>query len=407
VRDAVTGTVLDAVSQRVGLRSVVVDPNSGLYLNGRHVAVHGVNRHQDRPGVGWATTDADVRADFDLMDEMGVNALRTAHYQQDQKVYDLADERGYLVWTEVPLVNSVTDSAGFAANAEQQLRELVRQNYNHPSVAFWGIGNEQQADDAPTNALLSALAAEVTAEDPDRLSAYAHDKGGASTLAGHTAVTGYNRYHGWYYGSLQDLGGFLDALHREQPARPIGLSEYGAGASVVEHEENPSRPVPHSSWHPEEYQALFHEAAWAEISARPYVWGSFVWNMFDFAADHRTEGDTAGRNDKGLVTFDRRTRKDAFYFYKASWTAAPFVHLTSDRFTERTATTTTVKVYGTADSVQLLVNGTPVGPPKTTTNHVYVWPQVTLAPGVNTVEVVGTQGADTYTDRATWTVRSV
>jgi beta-galactosidase len=402
VRDAATGRLTDAVTQPLGLRTVTVDPDAGLFLNGKHVAVHGVNRHQDLLGHGWATSDADVERDFALMDEMGVNALRTAHYQQDQKVYDLADARGYLVWTEIPLVNKINDTDAFRANAMRQLRELIRQNYNHPSVVFWGIGNEQGSDDPPTNALLGALAGLVEQEDPDRLSAYAHNWGIDSGLVNHAEVAGYNKYFGWYHDAYGDLGPYLDALHRAQPRRCIGISEYGAGASVVQHQESPPKPVPGGPLHPEEYQALLHESAWAQIAARPYLWGTFVWNMFDFASDQRGEGDTPGRNDKGLVTYDRRTRKDTFYFYKASWTATPFVYITSRRWTDRTAAVTTVKVYGTADRVLLTVNGVQVGPPKAADNHVYTWPDVTLRPGVNRVQVYGTRGDTTYTDLATW-----
>jgi beta-galactosidase len=404
IHDATSGAVTDVVSDRLGLRSVTVDANTGLFLNGTHLALHGVNRHQDRLDRGWALSDADHTQDFDLMDEMGVNALRTAHYQQDQKVYNLADERGYLVWAEIPLVNSITDSAAFRANAAQQLRELITQNYNHPSIVFWGIGNEQGSDNAATNALLDTLAGIVDSMDPDRFSTYAHNGPNTSGLATHTEVTGYNRYPGWYSGAYGDFGGWSDGLHSSQPTRRIGISEYGAGASIVQHQENPPKPVPDSDWHPEEYQALFHEALWTQIQSRPYLWGTFVWNMFDFAADQRSEGDTYGRNDKGLVTYDRRTRKDAFYWYKANWTNTPFVYLTSRRWTDRTAATTTIKVYGTVDSVQVTVNGVPVGQALTSTNHIYSWPGVRLSPGANTVRVTGTRGGVTYTDTATWTL---
>jgi beta-galactosidase len=404
VRDAATGTVTDVVTERLGLRSVSVDATNGLSLNGVRQPVHGVNRHQDWINRGWALTDADHARDFDIMDEMGVNALRTAHYQQDQKVYDLADERGYLVWTEIPLVDAITDSAEFRASSAQQLRELILQNYNHPSVVFWGIGNEQRTDNTATNTLLSALADVVTAEDPDRFSSYAHNGSVASKLNGHTEVIGYNKYQGWYSGASNDFGPWLDDLRRRYPGRRVGISEYGAGASIVQHAENPPKPTPDSDWHPEEYQALHHEAYWRQIRQRDWLWGSFIWVMFDFASDRRSEGDTYGRNDKGLVTYDRATRKDAFYLFKANWTTTPFVYLTSRRWTSRTNATTTIKVYGTADSVQLKVNGVAVGGAKTSTDHIYRWPSVKLSPGENKIEVVGVRGGTTYTDTATWTL---
>jgi beta-galactosidase len=406
IRDAGTGRLTDTVTEPLGLRTVTVDPATGLFLNGTHLSLHGVNRHQDLLGHGWAVSDADVTRDFDLMDEMGVNALRTAHYQQDQKVYDLADARGYLVWTEIPLVNKINNTDAFRTSAMHQLREMIRQNYNHPSVAFWGIGNEQGSDDPATNALLDGLAGLVTEEDPDRLSTYAHNWGIDSGLVNHTDVVGYNKYFGWYHDVYGDFGPYVDALHQAQPKRCIAISEYGAGASVVQHQESPPKPVQGGPFHPEEYQALLHESTWAQIRARPYLWGTFVWNMFDFASDQRGEGDTPGRNDKGLVSFDRRTRKDAFYFYKANWTSTPFVYITSRRWTDRTAAVTTIKVYGTADSVLLTLNGVQLGPPKKSDNHVYTWPDVTLRPGINHVQAFGTRAGTTYTDLVTWTLRT-
>ncbi len=211
-----------------------------------------------------------------------------------------------------PNVDLTTDSAAYTANAVTALRELIRQNFNHPAIAFWGIGNEQSVDDAPTNALLATLAAVVRAEDPGRLSTYASavvaDRGAVN---GHTDVSGYNRYSGWYGGHYDNLGEWADRLHAADPARRIAVSEYGAGAAVDQHAERPGRSEVTTDFHPEEYQALLHEASWRQLAARPYLWGSFVWTMFDFASDIRAEGGQRGINDKGLVTRDRRIRKDA------------------------------------------------------------------------------------------------
>ncbi|MFD8499647.1 glycoside hydrolase family 2 protein [Amycolatopsis sp. NPDC059657] len=394
--------VADVVTQPLGLRSSTVDPASGFSLNGKHLSLHGVNAHQDRLDQGWAVPPSQHVQDFDLMDEMGVNALRTAHYQQAQQVYDLADQRGYVVWAEIPLVDKVTDSAAFRANAQQQMYELIRQNFNHPSIAFWGIGNEQRTNDAATNTILDLLAQQVKAEDSGRFSTYATNQGDTDALSSHADVSGYNRYYGWYNKSATGPGAWADALHAKDPAREIGLSEYGAGASIIQHEENPAPPVTTSRWHPEEYQNILHENHWKQISTRPFLWGTFVWNMFDFGVDSRSEGDTLGRNDKGLVTYDRAVRKDSFYWYKANWTTTPFVYLTSRRWTQRTAAATTVKVYGTADSVSLSLNGTQVSS-KTSADHIFSWP-VTLKPGANVITVTGTRGGQTFTDTATWTL---
>ncbi len=399
--DASTGTVTDAVTQPLGLRASTVDSNTGFSLNGQHVSLHGVNAHQDRLNQGWAVTPAQQTQDFDLMDEMGVNALRTAHYQQSQTVYSLADQRGYVIWAEIPLVNQVTDSAAFRANAQQQLSELIRQNYNHPSIFFWGIGNEQASNNAVTNSILTTLDNQVATEDPGRMSTYATNKGDTDGLANHTDVIGYNKYYGWY-SSGTGPGAWADQLHAKDPGRRIGISEYGAGGSVNQHQEPPQQPVTTSKFHPEEYESLLHENHWKQISTRPYLWGTFVWNMFDFAVDSRSEGDTNGRNDKGLVTYDRTTRKDAFYWYKANWTNTSFAYITSRRWTQRTAAATTVKVYGTADSISLSLNGTTIST-KTSADHIYTWP-ITLSAGQNVVKVTGTRGGQTFTDTVTWTL---
>lgn len=403
VVDADTGKATDVVTQPLGLRSSTEDADTGFRLNGQRVPLHGVNAHQDRLDQGWAVSPAQQRQDFDLMDEMGVNALRTAHYQQSQQVFDLADQRGYVVWTEIPLVDRVTDSAAFRANAQQQLFELVRQNFNHPSIVFFGIGNEQKLSDTATNGLLGTLATQVAAEDSGRHSVYASHLGDLDPLSGHAELAAYNKYFGWYSLPATGPGAWADQLHAKDPGRKIAISEYGAGGSVNQHEENPSPPVTTSRWHPEEYQTLVHENSWKQISTRQYLWGSFVWNMFDFAVDSRSEGDALGRNDKGLVTYDRTTRKDSFYWYKANWTSTPFVHLNSARWTQRTVAATTVRAYGTVDSVSLSVNGVRVGAPSSAADHLYTWP-VTLRPGANVVTVSGSRGGQVYTDTATWTL---
>ena len=396
-----SGQVTDVVTEPLGLRTFGVDANSGFTLNGHPYDLHGVNLHQDRAGVGWAVDDAQHTQDFDLIREIGASTVRMAHYQHDQKDYNLADERGLVVWAEIPLVNDTTSSAAFTANARQQLTELIRQNFNHPSIVFWGIGNEQRADNAATNALLDQLAGLVDTEDPDRISVYASccvsDTGAVNN---HAEASGYNKYLGWYNGSYNDLGGSLDSLHAANPSRRIALSEYGAGANITQHALNPGAPSPGGQYHPEEYQALLHEASWKQLDARPYIWGSYVWNMFDFAADARNEGGQPGINDKGLVTRDRLTRKDAFYFYKASWASTPTLYITSRRWTQRTAAGTELKVYSNAGTVTATLNGASLGA-RTSTDHIFRWTGVTLRPGANTVRVTATIGGSQVTDTVT------
>ncbi|MFC8453444.1 glycoside hydrolase family 2 protein [Kitasatospora sp. NPDC057223] len=401
IRDAAVGRVTDVVTEPLGLRSFGFDPTGAFTLNGRRLGLRGVNLHQDRAGAGWAESDADHAQDFALIGELGANAVRMAHYQHDQKDYNLADAAGLVVWAEVPLVNGTTNSAAFTASTQTQLRELIRQNFNHPSIVFWGIGNEQRSDDTPTNNLLASLAALVRSEDPDRISAYANNLGNDAKVAGHADTTAYNKYYGWYGGSYNDLGGWADSLHKAQPARTFALSEYGAGANTTQHALNPSGYQ--SGFHPEEYQALLHEASWKQLAARPFVWGSFVWNMFDFASDGRNEGGQSGINDKGLVTRDRSTRKDSFYWYKANWSPEPTLYITSRRWTSRIDAATEVKVYSNAAEVTAVLNGASLGA-RSSSDRIFRWTGVKLRQGANTLTVTASIAGATHTDTVTWTL---
>lgn len=393
-------TTTDRVTVPLGLRTFSSDADEGFSLNGEHLPLRGVNAHQDRLDKGWAVSEEDRDEDFRLMDEMGVNALRTAHYQQAESVYDRADESGYVVWAEVPLVDEVTDSDAFTENSVRQLRELIRQNHHHPSVVFWGIGNEQRTDDEATNDVLAELAGTVAEEDPDRLSTYASNLGEDAEVGKHTEVMAFNKYFGWYESAgIDGFGPWADQVHANQPQRPFGVSEYGAGASIHQHAEDPENVEPGSRDHPEEYQSKVHERSWAQIEERPYLYGTFVWVMFDFASDWRDEGDTPGRNDKGLVTYDRKDRKDAFYFYKANWnTEEDTTHLNSKRWTDRTEATTTVRVYSTGEEVRLRLNGEDLGTMTGHSHHTFTQ-EVELAPGTNEIEVTGSNGVE---DSASW-----
>jgi beta-galactosidase len=401
------GKRTDLVEQPFGIRSFSLDPNSGFSLNGQALDLHGVNRHQDRIDKGWAISKAEHDEDMALILELGATAVRLAHYQQASYFYDLCDRNGLIVWAEIPLVDEVTDDPAFNANALTQMRELVHQNYNHPSITFWGIGNEQRTDDAVTNALLSQLAAQVEADDPSRISTYAHCCGSATAnLVAHAEATGYNVYYGWYMGTPGQFGAFADQVHALRPDVPIAISEYGAGAGLSQHQEPPLQPAPAGPFHPEEYQALLHEQTWPQLEARGYLWGKFIWNMFDFAVDDRNEGDTPGRNDKGLVSYDRQTKKDSFYFYQANWASAPMVHIAGRRFNPRNTETVDIKVYSnSAEPPRLRVNDQPVAMAPEGRRPVFVWKGVPLALGENRVraDVLGPGDSGAAEDSVVWT----
>ncbi|WP_249051832.1 carbohydrate-binding protein [Cellulomonas fimi] len=405
VIDRATGRVVDVVTEPLGLRTVAVDADEGFSLNGARLPLRGVNLHQDRAEIGWAQSNADHVEDFDIIGEMGANAVRMAHYQHDQKDYELADERGFVVYAELPFINDYTDTPAFEQNVRQQLTEMIRQNYNHPSIVFWGIGNEQRVDDARTNELLAGLSDLADAEDPDRITTYASCcLSDSSPVTEHAETSSYNKYFGWY-GSpdRESFGQWADKLRAAEPDKAIGISEYGAGANTRQHALDPLKPETTGRWHPEEYQAQFHERVWKDIEARPFIWGSFVWNMFDFASDRRSEGDQPGINDKGLVTRDRQVRKDAYYFYKASWASTPTLHITSERWADRTDPLTDLKVYSNATSVSATLNGRPLGS-RASGDKIFRWDDVTLDPGQNVVTVAATIGGVRRTDSVTWTL---
>jgi beta-galactosidase len=400
VIDTDSGAVVDQVEQPLGFRYYWVDPAQGFYLNGQPYDLHGVDFHQDRLNEGWAISDDDQRQDISLVQEIGATFVRLAHYQHPPLTYDLLDQAGIVTWTEIPFVNSATNSQAFFDNTKQQLTEMILQNYNHPSVMFWGMYNE--INDSPTTEnLVSQLVQLAHTLDPDRLTTAASDQAPGAVINYLPDVSSFNVYYGWYYGQTTDFGPWSDAIHAAYPDRAIGLSEYGAGASIYQHQENPPKPLAGGPWHPEEYQDIYHESLWQQIETRPALWEKSIWNMFDFASSTRNEGDTRGRNDKGLMTYDHQTKKDAFYWYKANWSTDPVLYITSRDYVDRPTDTVEVKVYSNLDQVELTVNGVSLGT-LTSDNHIFRWTDVTLTPGANDVEVSVTQDGTTYTDAVTW-----
>ena len=397
-------SVVDVVAQPLGFRYFSVDPTNGFFLNGRHYDLHGVNMHQDWLNCGWALTNAQRDTNFIFLKEIGATFIRLSHYEHNDYTYQLADQNGICVWSEVPIIDYITASSAFYTNSLQQLREMIRQRYNHPSVVCWSVYNEITLEAGPpvTN-LISQETQLVAQEDPTRPSTAAANTsdGDPSTL--YTQLIAFNKYYGWYSSPLNGIAAWADNIHANYPNRCIGVSEYGAGASIYQHSENPTFPAnTATSFHPEEWQNLVHETNWQLMAARPFLWCKLVWNEFDFASDGRNEGDTPGRNDKGLVTYDRQARKDAFYFYKANWTTNPMVYITGHTFTNRLTNAITAKVYANCDSVELFVNGTSQGT-TSGTNCIFTWP-VMLQSGTNLVSAVGTKGNTHVADSLIWVV---
>ncbi len=398
------GHEVDRVEQPLGLRYYHIDPERGFFLNGRHLPLRGVCRHQDRSEVGNALRREHHDEDAAIMAEMGANAVRLAHYPQAEYFYDLMDRYGFIVWAEIPFVGpggysdeGFVNLPAFRQNGREQLVELIRQHYNHPSIVVWGLFNElsMRGDDpVPYIKELNDLAHR---EDPTRLTVAASNTDGALNFV--TDAMAWNRYDGWYGGTPAGLGQWLDHMHTTHPDLRIAISEYGAGASLYHQQDTLVKTVATSFWHPENWQTHYHMANWREISARPFVWGSFIWNLFDFGAAHRHEGDRVGINDKGLVSFDRRTRKDAFYFYKANWNKeTPLLYLAERRCTRRTRPVQTFMAFTNQPEAELFVNGTSCGHAKTDSLGTVRWNGVRLRPGQNEIRVVSGRGTHQLTD---------
>ncbi len=358
----------DSVSARFGCRKFEIDPQKGFFLNGRSYPLRGGSRHQDCKGVGNALTLEHHRRDMEIIRELGANTLRLAHYQHAQEFYDLCDEYGMVVWAEIPYITMHMKNG--RANTLSQMEELIVQCYNHPSIAVWGLSNEITAASAVNEELLenhralNDLCHKLDATRPTTMAnVFMLDID--SPILEIPDVNSYNLYYGWYVGDLEQNDEFFDEYHAKFPNRCIGFSEYGADANPQYQSPNPEKGD-----YTESYQCVYHEHMLEMIEKRPWLWATHIWNIFDFAADGRDEGGKHGENQKGLVTIDRQTKKDAFYLYKAYWNKTdPFVHIAGGRYVDRTENVTEIKVYSNQNTVTLSVDGRPYE--TQTGNHVF------------------------------------
>jgi beta-galactosidase len=400
------GTLHDRVEQPLGLRFYSVDPEKGFFLNGKPYHLHGVNRHQDRWNKGWAISEADQDEDMQQLKELGCTVIRCAHYQHSDYFYSLCDKAGLLVWAELSQVNEIGGSPQFAETSRSQLLDLIRQNINHPSIFAWSLFNELWPGRPDPHRELQDLRIVANGEDPTRPTIAATATEQLPQMNKIPDWLGWNIYPGWYpgWGTKESFGTILDRGRSMSRHGGLCVSEYGAGANVEQHEQNPNPPKADGPWHPEEWQAAVHEAAWAAMKSRPFVWGTFAWCMFDFTSYSRHEGGVSGRNDKGLVTGDRKIKKDAFYFYKANWSDDPAIYIASRRFIERTNAVTDVKVYSNASGVELMLNGASQGKRLDGTNCIFVWSHVVLKPGENRVEARASKNGQALRDECVWSL---
>lgn len=397
------GKTIDSQSVPLGIRTVAVEKDGTFLLNGEPYRLYGVNMQvPTRFGRGPIVTDAEIDEDMRLIDDMGATGIRLAHMQHPPRVYEQADERGLLILTEVPLIDDHDQSDAFRENLVQQMEELIAQHVNNPSVALWGIGNEIRVSDAASNRLLAELNETAHTLDPYRPTTYAHCcLDDDDPIAQHSDTVSYNRYFGWYWTKSEDIGPWADELHAKMPNRPIGVSEYGAGASI-RHQEDPvvKRPESNGYWHPEQYQTDFHIKHWLEMKKRPFLWSTFIWVAIDFPSFKRNEGDRPAINDKGIITEDRQP-KDAYYWYQANWAEEPMLHIASSRDTQKRTRQVKAMAFTNQPSIEVRLNGgewTKVAAEDRMAN----W-TIELEEGANLVEArTRTPGGEVLTDKVGW-----
>ena len=423
------GLLLDRLDQKYGIRTMALDPKRGFLLNGQPYRLLGVGLHQDGERADWAMSDADIAETVDIIRDMGANSIRLTHYQHGSPIHDLADQYGIVLWDEIAVVTAWTTAddqlespTELRDNARLQTKDMIRQNYNHASVAVWGIANEVDfgpgrpdflgkppADVPDPKPLLDNLYQLAKAEDRSRpivLADCCAQRGmkDVPTVAGTVDAVGANRYFGWYYGDPSQLGAHLDGLLASHPEKPLSISEYGAGSAHTQQSDHPlGGPIDAAGVvQPELYASWFHEESWKQLKDRDYLWGTYIWNAFDFGSTVRTEGDAQDINTKGLVSYDRKVKKDAFYFYRANWSDKPTVHVTGRRYIDRAYPVTEVRVYSNAPVTRLTLNGEVLGELSNCPDKVCVWPNVRLAAGENIVAATGLFDDGAVTDSIAW-----
>ncbi|NIG56746.1 glycoside hydrolase family 2 protein [Chitinophaga sp. Cy-1792] len=403
--------ILDAVTQPLGVRTFEVIPGKGFYLNGKPYAMHGVTRHQEWQDYGNALSNAQHKADLDVIREVGATTIRFAHYQQAEYLYAQCDTMGFVIWAEIPFVNATSGKEG--DNAKQQLTELIRQNFNHPAIYVWGMHNEvySKTPDEPVAVLTRQLNDLAKTEDPDRLTTAVSGYGEMNRPANLAAdIQGMNRYYGWYEGHIGDLEQWVTGLEKNYPDYKLMLTEYGADGNINQHTDSINtdfNPV-NGQFFPETYQTATHVQQWAIIEKHPYIAASYLWNMFEFAVPMWNRGGVNARNLKGLVTYDRKQRKDAWYWYKANWNPEPMVYIAERRNNRRSKALNTVEVFSNLEEVTISVNrGKPLQGHAGANSRDILFDSVKLSPGKNIITATGKRNGVVVSDTITWEYKSV
>lgn len=397
------GRQVDEVVQPLGLRRYEIVAGKGFYLNGKKYPMYGVTRHQDWWGLGSALSNKEHDFDLAQIMDIGATTVRFAHYQQSDYLYSRCDTLGLIIWAEIPFVNSVTGQEW--DNAHQQMRELIRQSFNHPSIYVWGIHNEVYHPHGYTAALTQSIHDLCKTEDPDRYTVSVNGYGSVDhPVNGNADIQGMNRYFGWYERKLQDIVPWIEKIEREYPWCPLILSEYGADANIDHQTELLGDALDWTSpFYPETFQTKTHETQWPVIASHPQLIASYLWNMFDFAVPTSRRGSVEARNMKGMMTFDRKTKKDSYYWYKANWSKDPVLYMTQRRNDLRERRQTSVTVYSNIGTPRVSLNGRDLGTPRRGNTDVhYIFDDVRLDDGENVLCAEAVSGGKQYTDTITW-----
>lgn len=403
--------VIDEVTQPLGLRKFEIIAGKGFFLNNQLYPMHGVCRHQDRWQFGNALSNAQHREDLDIIKEMGATTIRFAHYQQAEYLYSTCDTMGFVTWAEIPFVNTSTGEE--ADNAKQQLMELIKQNYNHPSLYVWGLHNEvygKTPSDFPA-VLTRELNDIAKTEDPDRYTVSVSGYGEMDRPTNLNAdIQGMNRYYGWYEGKIGNLEDWAKEIETKYPAHKVILTEYGADGNIFQQQEQTDLKDAYdytAAFYPESFETKTHEVQWPIIAKHPGIAASYIWNMFDFATPMWNRGGMPARNMKGLVTFDRQLKKDAFYWYKANWSKDPVLYLTERRVVERKHAVTPVVVYSNIGQPALFVNGKMIAvqPIQGTNSVQFIFKDVHLKKGKNSIKTLAKKDSKTFTDTIEWVLK--
>ena len=397
------GSKIDEVVQPLGLRKYEIVAGDGFYLNGKKYPMYGVTRHQDWWGLGSALSNKEHDFDLDQIMDIGATTVRFAHYQQSDYIYSRCDSLGLIVWAEIPFVNQVTGMEW--ENAHQQMRELIRQSFNHPSIYVWGIHNEVYHPHGYTASLTQSIHDLCKYEDPDRYTVSVNGFGNINhPVNGNTDIQGVNRYFGWYERKLQDIVPWIENIEKNYPWCPLILSEYGADANIDHQTELLGDALDWTApFYPETFQTKTHETHWPIISSHPQIVASYLWNMFDFAVPTSKRGSVEARNMKGMMTFDRKVKKDSYFWYKANWSKDPVLYITQRRNNNRERKETSVTVYSNIGVPKLFLNGRDMGMPrKGTTDVHYIFDNITLKDGGNTLVSVVEYNGIQYSDTIIW-----